>query len=703
MELRTTFAAALALLGGLAQAQTYNGIKVTYGPLSASELGPAPVSTGDTGRISAVACSKQNANKLYIAGADGGVWLSTNAGTSWTYTTPFLKTSAMGALTVDPANDAIVYAGTGEANFANHSRPGVGIYKSTDSGSTWTLLGESTFSGRTISRIAIDPSNTQTLYVACATAGGFPEITAAKGHPQRNGPVGIFKSTNGGSTWTQLLAGLPNQIATDIVLDPANSQIVYAAIGRIFGSSSNGIYKSTNGGVTWTKLSGGLPTSSVGRISLGISSTSRIYTLIARACDAGGNNGDTLGAYRSNDGGTSWTALGVGSMQATYGWYLNVVKVKPSNPSVVMFGGYSCLRTTDQGSSFATVTPPHVDLHAFDYDTSGRLWCGDDGGIQVSSNDGTSWTYKTTGLGTIQFYAGMSVGPNSPATIFGGQQDNGSAFRTSAGTWIDAIGGDGGWTGIDPTNAAKLFGEYQGSGTLYRSTNSGSTFSLIGSGINTADRNAFHSPFVIDPTNPNRILYGTYRVYRSTNGGTSFSAISADVTSGSGSIRGMFMAPSNPQRVYIVTNDGLVRMSSDGGVTFSTILTGQPGWQRVMREIFIDPKNDQHIWVARSGYGTNRVLESTNAGASFTAIGSTLPDIPINTVWADTRVSPPAVFAGADDGLYRTTNSGATWVKLPMHTACVIDMGFDAPTERLIVGTQGRGCWTVSLKLIPVK
>lgn len=659
------------------------------------ELGPMPLSGGDAGRISAVACSRQNANVLYIGAADGGVWKSTDAGSTWQWVTRNEATTAIGAVAVDPNDENIVYAGTGEANFAQHSRYGIGLLKSIDGGATWTTYAKETFQGRTFSKIVIDPTDTSVIYASIATAGGFPELAAAKKHPDRSGPVGVFKSVDGGQTWVQLAGGLPNQIATDVAIDPSDPQVLYAAIGRIFGSAANGIYKTSDGGDTWSKLAGGLPTTNVGRISVAIapSQPSRLFCLIARACDAAGGNGGTLGAFRSDNSGATWTSVPVGDMQATYGWYLNTVIVSPSDPNSVVFGGFSGERSTNGGASFTNVTPPHVDLHAFDFDIDGNLYCGNDGGLHFSTNLGGSWSYRTEGLGTIQFYAGISSAPGSIAPLFGGEQDNSSSFRNNAGDWIAVIGGDGGYTAIDQTAPVRMFGEFQGSGTLYRSTNGGSSFNAIGSGINSGDRNCFHTPFVIDPNNSVRMLYGTNRIYVSTNSGTSFAAVSGDVTAGTGAVRSIAIAKSNSNRVYITTSDGLVRTSTDGGATLATVRTGQPGWPRVMREIAIDPADDKHFWLAQSAFGSSRVLESRDAGANFTVIGANLPDVPVNTVTVDTRTSPATVYAGTDAGLYRTKDAGGHWTKLNFPNVPIIDMILDTVNERLVIGTEGRGMW----------
>lgn len=665
------------------------------------ELGPSPISGGYNGRVSAVVCSPTNPNKVYVGGADGGVWRTLDGGSTWKSLTDAMPTSAIGSLAIHPTNDDVVYAGTGEANYANHSRPGMGILKSTDGGATWSLNGTSTFAGRSVSKIVIDPSDTQVLYAAVAAAGGFPEMAAAKGHPQRTGPYGVFKSTDGGSTWTLLAGGLPSQAATDLAIVPSAPQTVYAAIGRPFGSTDNGVYKTTNGGTTWTKLAGGLPTANLGRISVATapSDANRVYALVVNRCDANGGGGSTLGAYKSVNGGANWTSVPVGSFQATYGWFLCAIGVSPTNADTAFFAGFDLLRTTNGGTSFSNVTPPHVDQHAVAWDASGRVWAGCDGGVYVSSNNGTNWTSRNTGLGICQFYAGVSISPSNATTILGGLQDNGTVVRqTPSGPWGNYIGGDGGYTHIDQLSPNIGFAQYQGAGNLYRSTNGGSNWSSSGSGISGSDRSAFFSPVEVDPTNSSRVLLGTYRVYRSTNGGTSWTAISGDVSNGSGSIRALAISKTNPNVVWLATNDGNVSKSTTGGTSFTKMLTGIPGWPRVTREVTIDPTDENTVYVAVANYGTDQVRRTTNGGTSWTSLDGDLPDIPVNVIAVDRRYGRTVIYAGTDDGVYVSGGTGS-WrrmgVGLPY--CCVIDLRLDTARDRLVAATQGRGAWELSL------
>ncbi|MEK6675790.1 MAG: hypothetical protein AABZ47_09065, partial [Planctomycetota bacterium] len=345
-----------------------------------TELGPKPISTGPySGRVSAVAADPVDPNRFFAAGASGGVWRTLDGGVTWTPLTDQLPTAAIGALAMDPNNSDVLYAGSGEANYANHSLYGLGLYKSTDGGDTWQVLGVDTFGGRTFSRIVVSHSDSQGVYAAIGNAGGFPAKTAAKNHPRRDDPVGVYRSLDGGNTWTQLTNGLPSVAATDLIMDPANANILYAAIGHIFGHAQNGVYKSIDTGDSWSLLGGGLP-SGMGRHSLAIApaDSMRLYALITLPCDSVGGGGATLDLYRSDNAGLTWSPTGPGSMQATYGWYLSAVVVHPTDPETLLIGGLTVLRSTDGGGFYQNVTPPHVDIHALEYAADGTLICGND-------------------------------------------------------------------------------------------------------------------------------------------------------------------------------------------------------------------------------------------------------------------------------------------------------------------------------------
>jgi photosystem II stability/assembly factor-like uncharacterized protein len=671
------------------------------------ELGPAPITSGPyTGRVSAIACSPLDANRVFVAGADGGVWRTDDGGASWRALTDELPTTAIGALALDPADPDAVFAGTGEANFANHSRYGLGIYRSLDGGESWEHFGAATLGGRCVSALAVDPSDGDVVYAALTRAGGFPELAAAKGHPGATGDLGVFRSSDRGATWTRLGGGLPNLSATSLALDPSAPGRLYCGVGHVFGHAQNGVWRTLDGGATWTQLAGGLPASQAGRVTVALapSSPARLYALITRPADATGGGASTLGAWRSSDGGNTWTALPVPSFQATYGWYLSVVSVRPSDPNTVFMGGLTLERSTSSGSSWSSVTPPHVDLHALAWDAAGRLWAGDDGGVHRSSDLGASWSALNAGLGLTQFYAGLSSHPSDERVFFGGLQDNGSVRRTTAtSSWSAVFGGDGGWTQLSQTSPSTVFVEYQGTANLFRSTDGGTSFSFSGAGIDPGDRNCFLPPYLIDPSNASRMYYATHRLWRSTNGGSGWSALSSDLTGGSGAIRSLAISPADPGWIWAATSDGRVLLSTNGGSSFTLRLTGNPGWPRVTREIFPHPLDPASAWLAVSRFGTAQVRRTSDSGLSWTDLDGVgqraLPDLPVNTI-AALPGPPDRLFAGTDRGLYHSPDGGASWFRFGrgLPNAPIIDLLVQPERNRIVVATQGRGAWTVRLE-----
>ena len=668
-----------------------------------TELGPAPITTGPyTGRIAALAASKTNANLYYVGGADGGVWRTDNGGTTWTPVGDMLPVTAVGAMAIDPANDQILYVGTGEANYANHSRYGVGLAKTLDGGATWSIWGVEAFAGRTFHRLLIDPADSNTLYAAIGHAGGFPLKTAGRNHPLVNGHLGVYKSTDAGESWTPLAGGLPTDtVASDVAVteDAAGTVIIYAAVGDIFGTPQNGVYKSTDGGATFTKLGGGLPTTNVGRITLAVapSDSDRVYASVVNPSSSTGGGSSTHGVFRSDDAGVSWSSIGPGNYQASYGWYLSTSIVHPTDPNTVFVGGLTCRRTQDGGSTWVSVTPPHVDLHAFDWDASGRLLVGDDGGIHRTTDLGVTWTSLNNNLGLIQFYAGISIDPNFAGRVYGGTQDNGTNVRVSGTNWTRIFGGDGGYTSLDSTGT-RLFIEYQGTGNLFRSI-SGGAFVKVSTGI--SGRNCFLPPHEIFPTNSMLMIYGTEVVFQSVDGGNNWRPISPDLAGGVGAINGLAFAPSDQNTIYVGTNTGNIQVTQNGGLTWDLRLSGLFTWPRNRHQFAVHPTDPQKAYLAVGAFGTDQIRYTTDAGATWTSLDGDLPDLPAHAVALDFQDGdPPILYLGTDRGVHRSTDHGVHWERYGYDTlpnAPAIDIRVDSSNNRLLAATQGRGLWQIRL------
>ena len=618
--------------------------------------------------------------------ATGGVWKTTNGGTSWTPLTDTQCSLAMGSIAIDPSNHLIVYAGTGEENFSADSYYGCGILKSTDGGATWTQTGASVFApagqaGATISKLVIHPTTTSTLLVATS--------------------FGLYRSTNSGSTYTQVLAGT----ATDVVIDPVTTSTMYAALGNIFGSVSNGVYISTDTGATWNPLSGGLPTSNVGRIGL------------AAAASAGGTvyatvqNSSTfalLGIWKTTNHGTNWTqATATNASCSGQCWYDMYVAVDPTNANTVYFGGLSIYKSTDGASTFTDIgSSIHVDQHALTFQpgTASTLFVGNDGGVFKSTDSGSTWTSLNTNLAITQFYSGLSLSPTSSNTALGGTQDNHVLLYSGPSTvWthepFDNVSGcDGGFTVIDQSTPTTRYGECQWeAGQFYigpRRSIMGSSFTQVITGINTNDPALFVAPLVGSPSTSTTLYFGTNKVYKTTNQGTNWTA--SGTTLG-GNVTMIAEAPSNSTVVYAGADNGLVYKSTDSNASYASFSTGLPA--RVPTYLLVHPTDANTVFAAFSGFGTGHVFKTTNGGTTWSDISGNLPNIPANSIIADPKHPTTNIVLGTDLGVYITHDGGTTWA--PFGTGLpnvpVLDLKFSSISGSVVAATHGRGVWRVNV------
>src|SRR6266542_1995059 len=664
------------------------------------ELGPSPLGNGDSGRVILIVPHPTDSTVFYVGAATGGVWKYQNA--AYTPLTDRLPFGAIGSLALDPRNSNIVYAGTGEPDAGLHAFYGVGIYKSVDGGTSWTVLGADTFGGRAIAKIIVSPANGQVVYAAVTRGGdGYPGgITASKGHPGANGPMGIFRSSDGGATWAPLTSGIPAVAASDLAFAPGDPNTLYAAIGSALGNPGNGVYKSTNGGDSWTKLGGGLP-ATTGRITLAIapSNANRLYAAIAgpgNDVSAGASRG--LGVFVTSNAGMTWTATNPGAYLGNQGNYDTAAIVDPKNADIAYFGGMNMVKTTNAGGNYSNITPLHTDHHALAFLANGDLLVGQDGGVNRSTNGGGTWARFSAGLGINQLYAGISLHPTQVNFILGGFQDNGSAVRgASNSAWRHVLGGDGGYTALHPQDPMVMFAEIYDATNIYRSIDGGQSFDVADNGISANDRTAFYDVVVATPDDPKTLLLATHRVYKTTNQGTTWTPISADLTGGSpAAIRALAIAPTNSQIVWAATTDDRVLVSTNGGVNFTRKLDA-PGWKRVTRELAVAPWDEKVAFVAVPRFGVDQVRMTKNLGDAWTGIDGDLPDVPANTVDAAIVAGQKMIFAGTDRGVYVTCNEGAHWALLgqALPNTMVSDVRYDGTFKRVIASTMGRGVWSI--------
>ncbi|MCC6888619.1 MAG: FG-GAP repeat protein, partial [Hyphomicrobiales bacterium] len=646
-------------------------------------IGPAPAG-GSSGRINSIAIQPSNPSVIYIGAATGGVWKTTNGGASWTALTDTQCSTAMGSVAIDPSNFQTIYAGTGEANFSADSYYGCGVLKSTDGGATWTQLGAGIFDtatgGATISKVLINPSAAQTVFVASS--------------------FGLYRSTNGGTSFSQVLSQTP---VTDLVMDPTNSNILYAGVGNVFGNAGNGVYKSTDGGTTWSKLGGGFPTSSVGRISVAIA-PSAPATLFAAVQNS--STSSLLGLYRSTDSGSTWSAMAAtGASCAAQCWYDMYVVVDPTNANTVYFGGLSLYRSADGGGSFTDIgTSIHVDHHGFAFHpgVATTIYAGSDGGIYKSTDSGSSWTNLNADLSITQFYSGLSIHPTNPSVALGGTQDNHTVRYSGSVSWdavtFSGVGGcDGGFTVIDQVTPTTQYAECQWqAGAFYSGPrrSDGGSFVVKTTGITTSDTALFIPPIIGSPTSATTLYFGTTRVYKTVDRADNWTA---STTTLGGRVTTIAEAPSNANVVYAGASNGIVYKSADGNVTYTAASTGLPA--RTPTYVVVHPTDANTAFATFSGFGSGHVYKTTNGGASWSSISGNLPDSPANAIVLDPAAPTTEIFVGTDLGVYRTHDGGATWTvfNTGLPNVPVLDLKYNPATGLLVAATHGRGVFKATL------
>lgn len=656
------------------------------------------------GRISDVAFHPSEPSTLFAAAATGGLFKSTDNGQTWQ---PLFDAEAIlniGDFALDPTNPDILYVGTGEANGGHNNFAGGGVYKSTDGGQTWQFQGlEATVS---IGRILVDPTNPQRVWVAAVGSYFAP-------NPER----GVYRSDDGGQHWTHVLAVNDSTGVIDLVQHPDDPQVLFAAtwerVRRVTGARlsgpGSGIYRSNDGGTTWTHLANGLPAGAAGRIGLAIcrSQPDVLYALYT--------DGTALtGLYRSDDGGQRWRVAATSAQlvggTGGFSWYMGQVRVHPANPDLVYILDVQLMRSTNGGLSwsFAGFGGLHADHHALDFhpDDPDRLLDGHDGGLSQSYDAGLTWT-PLVGLPVTQFYE-IALDPTDANRRYGGTQDNGTLHSEAgqANDWVQIFGGDGFYVNLHPTNPNILYVEWQ-NGNLQKSVDGGRTFVTAMNGIGGEKRN-WSTPVVMDPTNPQVLYYGTNRLYRTADGAASWQAISGDLTKQTGAallgtVTTIAVAPTNPNLLYAGTDDGNVWRSEDGGTTWQNVTGGLP--DRWVTRLAPDPTNDRVVYATFSGLrwrsAEPHVFRSTDRGQTWQDISANLPDAPVNAFAVDPRF-PQLLYLGSDVGVFVSLDTGATWQPLGdgLPAVAAYDLKVHLLTNQLFAGTHGRSMYALDLTTV---
>jgi uncharacterized protein (TIGR03437 family) len=673
-------------------------------------IGPKPTDPGPSataGRIAALAVDPRDNNVVYAGAAEGGVWKTIDGGVNWAPLTDDQVSLATGSIALDPRSPDTIYVGTGEGNFNGDGYYGAGILKSTNGGNSWTnILGP--FALDYIAAIAVSPTDSNV--VICGS--------------RRNG---IFRSADAGATWSSVLPGAPGD---SVVFDPTSGDSVWAALGSTGTSSRAGVYHSTDAGLTWTRVTGtgtaSLPTANIGRIELAIapSSPATMYAQIASITAPGTSTAPLLGVYKTTDAGLTWRNTTTASLAIFWGgqvWYYNTLRVSPTDPNVVWAGGLQPLRTLNGGTTWqapAQAGPNgvaiHVDFHAFAFTPDGsKLYIGNDGGV-YQTTDVTSaivnWTDLNSTLAITQFYPGMSMDPGTSGAGMVGAQDNGTQLFDGAGKWNDNRAcGDGGYTAMDTSIPPLAFGACQNVAIRKSATANGTTLWAEASyGIDDTDTTQFISPLMMDPSNPQTIYFGTYRLWSSQDSGGIWSAASADLTGGRlGTIKTIAIAPSDSNTVYVGTTNAKVQVTTEGsrgiGAAWTDRSAGLP--PRTVTAMAVDPVNSAIAYVTFSGFPTpaqpqGYVFKTTDGGATWTNISGNLPALPVNGILIDPDL-PNTLYIATDAGVMITTDGGVSWSSLGkgLPKVVVMSLAMSRAARVLRAATHGRSAWEIAIPL----
>ncbi len=662
--------------------------------------------TNITGRISDVEMHPSDIETVYIGAATGGIFKSTDAGNNWVSIFDEALSLSIGDIAIAPSNQDIIYAGTGEANCGGGSQTydGVGLYRSANAGDSWEHIGLE--ESRNIGRLVVHPSNPDFVYAA-AMGSLFGD------DPNR----GIYKTTDAGQTWEQVLFVSDSTGGIDLIMHPDNPEILYAAMWerirrpdrRSYGGQTCGIYKTEDGGDNWIQLSSGLPSpgNNVGRIGLDISKSDPniVYAIYAD------KTGYFEGVYKTTNGGANWTQTNDGALDncyQSYGWWFGRIKVDPVDPDIAYVIGFDVYKTSNGGNSWNYISSGvHVDqheiyIHPQDHN---KLFLGNDGGFYTSSNGGNNWVWKNN-LPITQFYT-CEIDNQFPERLYGGTQDNGTN-RTMTGAlddWAPIYWGDGFYVLVDPENNNYVYAESQ-YGNLARSTNGGSSFNSAMNGISSSDRKNWNTPVVFDPTNPEILYYGANRIYKSTNRAANWTAISDELTNGPGvnltygTITTISVSPVNPELVYVGTDDGNVWISSPTGFGWTLLSMDLP--DRWVTRVAADPIEENTVYVTFSGYRWNEFLphifRSVDKGETWEDISGNLPEVPINDVIIDPEDNS-TLYVATDAGIFATHNLGDTWEIMGSNlpNVPVNDLVLHNATRKLVAATFGRSMYSYDL------
>ena len=681
------------------------------------------------GRSTAVEGVPSQPYVYYYGATGGGVWKSTDGGINWESISDgsVFGTGSVGAIAVADSDPNTIYVGMGESPIRGNVSHGDGVYKSTDAGKTWKRVGlEDT---RQIARVRIHPKNPDLVYVA------------ALGHVWGpNEQRGVFRSKDGGKTWDKILSRGDKAGAIDLIIDPTNPNILYAGFWEVYrkpwtlesGGPGSGIFKSTDGGDTWTELTrnNGLPKGTIGTVGITVSPANpdRVWAIV---------EAEDGGVFRSDNGGTSWSRVNEERRLRQRAWYYTRIYADPKNADSVYVLNTGFYRSNDGGRTFTGISVPHGDNHDLWIapDDPNRMIESNDGGANVSFNGGRSWTEQDQP--TAQFYR-VALDNDFPYNVYGAQQDNSTvriASRTTEGgigtsDWYDVGGGESGWVAPSPKDSQIVYAGSYGGLTTRQDHRTGQLRDInpypnnpMGAGADVLKyRFQWNFPLLFSPHDPNTLYCAANVLFKSTDEGSSWTIISPDLTRNDKSkqassggpitkdntsieyydtIFTVMESPVQAGTIWTGSDDGLVQLTRDGGKNWSNVTPPSsimPEWIQI-NSLEASPHDPATAYVAATMYkfDDNKpyLYKTTDYGKTWKKITNGIPDTTFTRVIREDPNKRGLLYAGTETGMYISFDAGEHWqsFQLNLPVVPITDLAIQKRDKELVVATQGRSFW----------
>ncbi|MCE2994357.1 MAG: VPS10 domain-containing protein [Cyclobacteriaceae bacterium] len=668
-----------------------------------------------------------NPNLYYFGTVGGGVWRTKDAGQSWENLTDNYFGGTIGAVAVAPSDPNVIYVGEGEQTLRNNVSSGWGVWRSTDAGTTWKHIGLK--DSRHISRIRIHPKNADVVYVAAMGNLWKP-----------NEMRGIFKSTDGGTTWKKILYINSSTMAGDLVMDPNNPRILYAAMWSMkrngyrmdSGGPDSKLYKSTDGGETWENLSDkpGMPKGINGIIGVTVSpvNSNRIWSII--------ENTEAPGIYRSDDAGSTWTRVNQDRALLQRAWYYCRIYADSQNEDKVFVMNVSYGVSKDGGKTFELKDAPHGDHHDLWIDPTNnkRMAIADDGGAQISNDGGENWTTYHN-QPTAQFYR-VTTDNAFPYHILGAQQDNTSvriSHRTNGSSisdkdWVALSIGESAHLAPDPLNPSIIYGsDYKGYMSMQNLENGQERSTNVwpdlpaGSGVEVMKyRFNWNYPLVFSKHDPKKLFAGSNHLHATTNGGQSWQEISPDLTRGEpetikssggpitqdntgaeyyANIFVITESPFTKDEIWTGSDDGLIHVTTDGGKSWKNVTPPTSPKYNMWNSIDVNPFVKGGAYAVATSYKfgdyTPYIYKTTDYGKTWTQITQGIPSEEFARVVRADLKRPGLLYAGTEKGMWVSFDDGASWNSFKLNIPPVPIADLTVKNDNLIAATHGRGFWMI--------